>query len=79
MKIKVLGPGCRNCKTLEQRVQEALGEVGATAEVEKVTDMEEIMQYDILMTPGLVVNDKVKVFGRVPTVREIAGWIKEEM
>lgn len=79
MKIKVLGPGCRNCVKLEQEVMNVLAELDVVADVEKITDMNKIMEHDILMTPGLVVNDKVKVFGRVPRKDEIKKWIQEEL
>ena len=79
MKIKVLGSGCRNCKVLEQEVINALAELDIAAEVEKVTDMNNIMEHDIMMTPGLVVNGRVKVYGRVPKREEIKAWIKEEL
>lgn len=79
MKIKVLGPGCRNCVKLEQEVINVLAELDVAADVEKITDMNKIMEHDILMTPGLVVDDKVKVFGRVPRKDEIKKWIQEEL
>lgn len=79
MKIKVLGKGCAKCEKLEQEVINALAELGVDADVEKVKDMEKIMEYDIMMTPGLVINEKVKVFGRVPKREEIKKWIQEEM
>ena len=78
MKIKILGPGCKNCKTLEKEVINALAEQEVAADVEKIEDMNKIMEHDILMTPGLVVNDKVKVSGRVPKQEEIKKWIAEE-
>jgi small redox-active disulfide protein 2 len=78
MEIKILGPGCKNCLALEAKVKEVLAELGLSAQVEKVTDMQEIMRYDILMTPGLVINGKVKVFGRVPSHDEIKQWISAE-
>lgn len=78
MKIKVLGPGCKNCQTLEKEVINALAELDIPAEVEKVEDMDKIMEHDILMTPGLVINDKVKVSGRMPKREEIKNWIQEE-
>jgi len=78
MEIKVLGPGCKNCQAVEARVKEVLTELGISAEVEKVTDMRQIMEYDVLMTPGLVINGKVKVFGRVPSHDEIREWIAAE-
>ena len=79
MKIKILGPGCRNCEKLEKETFNALAELGVAADIEKVSDMEKIMEHDIMMTPGLVVNEKVKVFGRVPRKEEIKKWIQEEL
>jgi small redox-active disulfide protein 2 len=71
MVIKVLGPGCMNCKTLEKRTQEAVAALGVTAAVEKVEDIMQIATYGILRTPGLVIDEKVVSSGRVPTVEEI--------
>jgi len=79
MEIKVLGPGCARCKALEQNVMNALAEMGVGADVEKVTDINDITDYGVMMTPGLVVNGRVKVFGRVPDKEEIKKWIREEM
>ncbi|HBV95867.1 MAG: redox-active disulfide protein 2 [Peptococcaceae bacterium BICA1-7] len=79
MDIKVLGPGCKKCKELESEVKKTLSEIGVEADVEKVEEMNKIMQYSILMTPGLVINGKVKVSGRVPSRKDIAKWIQEEM
>jgi len=79
MKIKILGTGCMNCQKLEKETINALAELGVAADVEKVTEMDKIMEHDIMMTPGLVVNEKVKVFGRVPRKEEIKKWIKEEL
>jgi len=78
MKVIVLGPGCRNCQKLEQEVVNALDELDVAADVEKIEDMNKIMEYDVMMTPALVINDKVKVFGRVPKREEIKKWIQEE-
>jgi small redox-active disulfide protein 2 len=79
MKIKILGTGCRNCEKLEKETINALAEMDVAAEVEKVSDMDKIMEHDIMITPALVVNEKVKVFGRVPRREEIKKWIKEEL
>ncbi len=57
----------------------ALAELGVAADVEKISDMDKIMEHDIMMTPGLVINEKVKVFGRVPRKEEIKKWIREEI
>ncbi len=78
MKIKILGPGCKNCEKLEQEVKNALAELNMPADVEKVEDMNIIMDYDVLMTPGLVINEKVKVSGKVPKQEQIKKWIQEE-
>lgn len=75
--IKVLGSGCANCKRLEANARKAVEELQIEADIEKVTDMGEIMKWPILATPGLVINDKVVSSGRVPSDTEIAGWLKE--
>ena len=71
MNIKVLGPGCMNCKTLEKRTIEALQELNMDAAVEKVEDYKKIASYGILRTPGLVIDEKVAISGSVPTVEKI--------
>ncbi len=71
MIIKILGPGCNNCKNLERATREALDQLGMDATVEKVEDYPTIMGYGIMSTPGLVVDEKVLVSGRVPKPAEI--------
>jgi small redox-active disulfide protein 2 len=71
MDIKVLGPGCRNCVTLEARTRDALDGLGLDAVIEEVTDPATIAGYGILSTPGLVVDGDVVVAGRVPSVRQL--------
>lgn len=71
MKIKILGTGCANCKKLEANAREAIKELGLDAEVEKVEDLREIVGYGVMRTPALVVNETVKVMGKVATVEEI--------
>lgn len=68
MNVKVLGPGCANCVTLERRTRQALADLGLDATVEKVTDYAQIAGYGVMSTPGLVVDDHVILQGRVPTV-----------
>ena len=75
MDIKVLGPGCRNCVTLEARTREALTKLGRDATIEKVTDTAQIMGYGIMSTPGLVVDGEVVVSGRVPSVKQLTGLL----
>lgn len=74
--VKILGSGCANCKKLEAVARDAATEASIEAEFLKVTDMKEIMQYDILATPGLVVNEKVVSSGRIPTKAEIQKWLQ---
>ncbi|KAF5058845.1 Thioredoxin domain protein [anaerobic digester metagenome] len=71
MKIKILGTGCANCKKLEANAREAIKELGLDAEVEKVEDLREIVGYGVMRTPALVVDETVKVMGKVATVEEI--------
>ena len=74
--IKVLGPGCANCRKLEEVARRAAQSLDIDAEIVKVTDMQQIIAYDVLKTPGLVINEKLVSSGRIPTADSIAGWIK---
>ena len=76
MEIKVLGTGCPNCKRLEKLTRQAVSELGAFATVIKVEDLDQIMAYDILSTPALVIDEQVVVSGRVPRRSEIVAWIQ---
>jgi small redox-active disulfide protein 2 len=76
MIIKILGSGCSNCKKLYDNVKEAVKELGIDATVEKIEDFKEIMAYGVMKTPALVVNDKVKVMGRVLKVEDIKKYLK---
>lgn len=78
MKIEVLGPGCANCRKLEKDVNSALTELGIEAEVVKVTDLEKISSYGVLMTPGLVINGKVYSSGKLPAIIALKRWIEDE-
>jgi len=78
MKIEVLGMGCPKCKTLEQQVYDALKELNIEAEVAKVSDLDKISSYGVLMTPGLVINGKVYSSGKIPEMANLKSWIKEE-
>ena len=75
MKIKALGPGCARCHQLEQTAKEVIKELGIDAEVEEVKDMKKIMEYPILTTPGLVIDEKLVCSGRVPTKAEVTTFI----
>jgi len=74
--IKVLGSGCANCKKLEALTRQAASDLGFDVSIVKVTDVGEILAYDVFSTPALVINDRVVVAGRIPTPAEIAGWLK---
>ncbi|WP_062134123.1 thioredoxin family protein [Demequina aestuarii] len=71
MTITILGPGCRNCITLEKITREAIADLGIDADVEKVTDYAAIARYGVMSTPGLVVDGEVVLSGRVPTVAHV--------
>ena len=73
--IKVLGSGCANCKRVEQIVRKVVEEMSLEAQVIKVTEYPDIMSYNIMSTPGLVVNEKVVSSGRIPTPAEVTTFL----
>jgi small redox-active disulfide protein 2 len=75
MKIKVLGPGCARCEQLERTTKEVVEELAIDAEVEHVRDVKKIMEYPILHTPGLVIDEKLVCSGRVPSKAEVTTFI----
>ena len=76
MEVKVLGSGCANCVRLEKLAREAAAEMGLAAEIQKITDIKEIMGYGVMSTPALVVDGKVKVAGRVPGKDELKKMLQ---
>ncbi len=76
LKIKILGGGCPKCDKTESNLREALEELGLEAEVIKVKELSEIMKYNVMLTPALVIGDEVKTMGTVPTAREISTILK---
>jgi len=77
VEIKVLGPGCANCKRLEQIARKAVDKLAADANIEKVTDYQEIVELGVMSTPGLVVNGEVVSSGRIPSETEVTEWISK--
>ena len=76
LNIKILGSGCANCHRLEERARKVVTAQGLEAEVDHVTDYAEIMKWNVMSTPGLVVNGKVVSSGRIPNEAEIATWLR---
>ncbi len=77
MEIKILGTGCPKCKSLEKATNEAVAELGVEATVTKEEDIMKIMEYGIMHTPGLVINNKVVMSGRLPSGKEIRQFISQ--
>ncbi len=75
MEIKVLGTGCANCKTTMKLIEEVVAEKGVAAQVSKVEDIQSIMSYGVMSTPGVVIDGKVVHAGGVPSRDKIAGWL----
>ncbi len=75
VEIKILGTGCPNCKKLEEETRKAVSNLAIEAEFEKVTDYQDIMEYDVLSTPGLVINGTVVSSGRIPSQGEITAFL----
>jgi small redox-active disulfide protein 2 len=76
MEIKILGMGCPKCRRLEELAREAAGELGIDANFVKVKDMDAIMTFDVMSTPALVIDGRVKSSGRIPRKEEITEWIR---
>jgi small redox-active disulfide protein 2 len=77
LEIKVLGSGCTRCKELERMCFDVAAENNITADIQKITDLKDIMSYGILQTPGLVINGVVKLSGKLPTTSTLLQWMKE--
>ena len=77
--IKILGPGCANCKRLEEIARQAASDMNVTAEFAKVADYNDILAYDVLSTPGLVINEKLVSSGRIPSPASVSAWIADAM
>ena len=77
--IKVLGPGCTNCKRVEAVARQAVTQMGVDAQIVKITDYNDIMKYPILSTPGLVINENLVCAGRIPTPTFVVGWLEKAL
>lgn len=75
MEIKVCGPGCHKCHETERIVKEALAEAGISAEVEKVSDFNEIAKLGVFTTPAVVIDGQIKCSGKTPTKKEVLAWL----
>ena len=78
MKIEILGPGCPKCKKLSELTAEAIKELGVSAEIAKVTDINIIIGYGVMLTPALVIDGVVKIAGKIPSKKEITEWIEKK-
>ena len=76
MNIKIMGPGCPNCQKVAELVQSSVEELGVDAQIEKITDFQEIAKAGVLSTPAIVINGSVKCVGKVPSKNEILSWLR---
>ncbi|WP_281225614.1 thioredoxin family protein [Flavobacterium aquiphilum] len=75
--IKILGPGCPKCKTTFQNAEKAVAQLGIEAKIIKIEDIEEMMRYNVLTTPVLMIDDLVKIKGRIAQIDEIKDFLKQ--
>lgn len=78
MNVKILGPGCPRCENLERKVRNLVEEHQLNVEVEKVTDIDAMISYGMMMSPGLVVDGELKSSGTVPKDKQLLAWFTEE-
>jgi len=78
MKIEILGTGCPKCEKLSELTKEVVNELGASVEIVKITDINKIIDYGVMVTPALVIDGDVMVAGKIPGKQEITDWIKEK-
>ncbi|MCK5177059.1 MAG: TM0996/MTH895 family glutaredoxin-like protein [Candidatus Aenigmarchaeota archaeon] len=78
MKIEILGTGCPKCGQLEENAKKAIEEMKVDSEIVKITDINKIVEYGIMSTPAIVIDGKVKCYGRIPDVEEIKEWLNEK-
>ena len=75
MKIQILGTGCPKCKKVAEVAEKAVKELGVEAEVVKITDINEIMNFGVMMTPALAIDGDVKVSGKIPSIEQVKEWL----
>jgi small redox-active disulfide protein 2 len=75
MRIEILGSGCAKCNKLKELVEKVVNEAGIDAEIVKVEDINRILDYGVMITPGLVVDGEVKVAGKIPSENKIKEWL----
>lgn len=75
-RVQVLGPGCPKCNETEKIVMEAIKESGLPADVEKISDLQEIVKLGVFSTPAVIVDGKLKTVGKVPSKKDVIAWIK---
>ena len=78
MKIEILGTGCPKCKKLNEITQEIIKELGISADIAKVTNINDIIDYGVMITPAIVIDGDVKITGKIPGKQEITDWINEK-
>lgn len=77
MKIEILGSGCPNCKKVVEITRKAIEETKVNAEIIKITNIGEIINYGVMSTPAIVINGEIKSYGRIPDIEEIKNWLKK--
>ena len=78
MKIEILGTGCPKCKKLSELTQEVVQELGISADITKVTNINAIIDYGVMVTPALIIDGDVKISGKIPSKKEITEWVEEK-